>query len=578
MSVTALIPTDTQTSRLGLRARLGDRFGDVTVLGHTVCRAASIPRVEKIVLLHPPGQDPLSLIDTGSIDKPVTTHMDPGCLTDAHTARRVAARKWAQPNWRGGLGGATCYDELLPPGPLADALEANGGEAAYIVRGDWCLFDPGYAQRQLDLLFEDVQAMKMIFTQAPPGLSGIAVGLEVLQQLRDGAAGFGDILAYNPKTPQIDPVGRDVNCPIPATVRDCTERFIYDTPRCVALIGDIAQHLGGALSSADAAAVTDACRAVQANDPGMAYRWLPRMVTLELTPRREATGPITPQHHVTFDRPDMDSDLAIRIVEQLGEEGSGGGVDSGGAGRKSGGGGGDVTLLLGGLGDAMLHPRWDDIVLAAHGAGVFSVGIETELLCGRDELAKLLELPLDLVKIRFNADTAETYHKTMGTDGFKTVLDNIQWLYNERLRRVEDPANHPGARALMPWLMPSMVKTVDTLPEMESFFDKWTHYLGHALIAQACDGCGLMPAMSPVPMQPPDRQPCRQVAKRMSILSDGTAALCDQDWLGRAPIGDTRTHPLIDIWRGSQEITRAHAEQRWEELTICSECAEWHRP
>ncbi|MEZ6193210.1 MAG: hypothetical protein R3C45_18200 [Phycisphaerales bacterium] len=142
MSIIALIPTDMQTSRLGLRARLDDRLGDLNILEHTVRRAASISQVEKVVLIHPPGQDPLSLIDLNKLKpgKPVVAHMDPGGLHDGMTGHWVSARKWAQPNWRGGLGGASCYDELLPPGPLAEALKAHGGEAGYIVRGDWCLF------------------------------------------------------------------------------------------------------------------------------------------------------------------------------------------------------------------------------------------------------------------------------------------------------------------------------------------------------------------------------------------------------------------------------------------------------
>ncbi len=561
MTLIALIPTDTQTSRLGLRARLSDRLGDANILEHTVRRAAAIKRVDKIVLIHPPGQDPLSLVDLERLNlgKPVVTHLDPGGLRDGMTEHWITSRRWAQPNWRGGLGGATCYDELLPPGPLAEAIKAHDGEAAYIVRADWCLFDPGLADKQLDLLYQDLDAMKMIFTQAPPGLSGIAVSREILGQMCENAASFGDVLAYSPIKPQIDPVGRDVNCPIPASVRDTTERLVYDTPRSIAMLTAIADRLDGRLAGADAQAVTDVCCGILQNDPGWVYRWLPRMVTLELTPRRDVSGPITPQHHVTFDRPDIDTDLALRIIGQLGEAEAGG----------------DVTLLLGGLGDAMLHPQWEQIVNAAREAGVFGVGVETDLLCDQAGLEKLLELPLDLVKVRFNADSAEMYEKTMGSDRYKLVLDNIQWLYNQRIQRVQGDKFGRGA---MPWLVPSMVKTAETLPELESFFDKWSHYMGQALVAPACDGCGLMPAMSPVPMTPPDRRACLQVSRRMSILSDGTVARCDQDWLGRAPMGDTHTQTLLDIWRDSQAVAEAHAEQQWGGLTICGACVEWHRP
>jgi len=564
MSTIALIPTDTQTSRLGLRARLGDQIGDANVLEHTVRRAASIERVQKIVLIHPPGQDPLTLIDIAKlkITKPVVAHETPEGLSDRHTARWVTARQWSQPHWRGGPGGACSYDELLPPGPLAEAMRAYEAESAIIVRGDWCLFDPAYASKQLDMLHQDVKAMKMIFTQAPPGLSGIAVSQAILDQLCEGPAGFGDILAYSPVQPHIDPVGRDVNCPIPPQVRDTVERLVYDTPRSIELIQMIHQRLGDSLQNASAQDITQACQTLREDDPSLLYRWLPRLVTLELTPRRGVTGPITPHHHVTFDRPDIDTDLALRIIEQIGEDGSG---------HK----GGDVTLMLGGLGDAMLHPDWETIVSAAKEAGVMSVGIETDLLCEQSDLERLLDSPIDLIKVRLNADTGETYKKVMGADRFGQVLNNIEWLYNERIRRAGEGAD---AKSAVPWLVPSMVKTVQTLPEMESFFDKWTHYMGLALIEPACEGCGLMPALSPVPMQPPDRKGCRQITRRMSILSDGTVARCDQDWLGRAPMGDTRTQTLIDIWRDSLQVAQAHNDHKWGELTLCGGCVEWHRP
>ncbi len=564
MSSIALIPTDTQTSRLGLRAQMDDRIGDATVLEHTVRRAASIKRVEKIVLVHPPGQDPMSLLDPGKlkVTKPVVTHTAPGGLNDRNTPRWVTARQWAQPHWRGGLGGACSYDELLPPGPLADAMRAHEAESAIVVRGDWCLFDPVYADKQLDMLHQNVKAMKMIFTQAPPGLSGIAVSQAILDQLCEGSVGFGDVLAYNPVQPHIDPVGRDVNCPIPPQVRDTVERLIYDTPRSIAMIQAIAERLGDKTASASAEHVTQTCQAIREDEPSMRYRWLPGLVTLELTPRREVAGPITPHHHVTFNRPDIDTDLAVRIVEQIGE-------------NESGNQGSDVTLMLGGLGDALLHPEWERIVSAAKEAGVMSIGVETDLLCDRAELERVLSAPIDLVKVRFNADTGETYKKVMGADRYGQVLNNIEWLYNERIKRAGEGAD---AKSAMPWLVPSMVKTVETLPEMESFFDKWTHYMGHALIEPACEGCGLMPAQSPVPMQPPDRKGCRQISRRISILSDGMVARCDQDWLGRAPMGDTYSQTLIDIWRDSQQLAKAHEENNWSELTICGGCVEWHRP
>lgn len=533
----ALIPADLARTRLGLRSRLHETLADASVLAHTLRRVAQVQDVRTIVLVHPAGQDPLALIDQANVGKPVVTFAVEGGLHDRHTPRWIAARKWAPASWRGGLGGATVYDELLPPGPLVRAMQAHDAPSALLVGADWCLVDPELCQAVLRQHLDHPEAMKLTFTQAPPGLCGVAVARDLLQQLDAHGAGFGNILGYNPRAPTADPIGKEANLPVPPAVRDSVRRYIYDTPRCVAMIRAIEHHAGGAGAAEVVAAANDV------DDP-----FLPQQVTVELTPRRGASGMITPQHHVALNRPDLDVEQARRIFQQLDCE--------------------DAAVMLGGLGDALLHPQWVDMVTAARQAGVLGVGVETDLLCDRDELEKMLDLPLDVVSVRLNADTAATYQRVMGLDGFTQVIGNLEWLINTRNRRGTG----------LPWIVPRMIKTVETLPEMETFFDKWMVYLGHAVIEPAQSGCGLMPEQSPVPMAPPRRFPCRQLGRRLTIVSDGTAVLCDQDWLGRDPLGDTRIDPLIDIWQRAGEVKCKHKAGRFAELTLCGVCTQWHRP
>src|SRR5690606_10188663 len=113
----------------------------------------------------------------------------------------------------------------------------------------------------------------------------------------------------------------------------------------------------------------DAAQVVAAAQPapaGGTPAMLPPFISLELTPRRALAGPITAHGHLTFDRPDLDLDVARRLFDEIAEPAAGG----------------DVCVLLGGPcgGDAMLHPQWEAIVRAAHDAGVTSIGIDTDLL------------------------------------------------------------------------------------------------------------------------------------------------------------------------------------------------------
>jgi len=261
----------------------------------------------------------------------------------------------------------------------------------------------------------------------------------------------------------------------------------------------------------------------------------------------------------------MDMELAQQIVTQLGQ-------------REHGG---DVALMLGGLGDALMYPMLNEVIHAAHDAGVLGIGIETDLHADEAQIDQLLDLPVDVVTVRLNADTAAVYEMTMGVDAFKQVITHLQYLFNQRTPRAEAAAMMNGdehrACAILPWIVPRLIKTGQTLKDMESFFDRWKMIAGHAVIESNTTGCGLMPDLGPVPMTPPQRTACRQLGRRMTILSDGTVALCDQDWLGRQPLGDAKTDSLLAIWQRVREPLRHHAASQWDKLELCKKCPHWHR-
>ena len=563
--VVALVPVNLDRTFLGLPSLVAERFGvgasAGTVLESVVRRVSRVEGVGEVVLVHPGGQDPAGLVRADRVGKAVRGFAFDAEEPDPWGTMRASGRKWALGSWRGGLGGMTCYDELLPAGPLAAAMRAHEAESALVVGGDWVLVDPGYCERVLAHHLENHDAMQMTFCQAPPGLAGVAVGREFVEQLSESGSTFGRVLAYNPARPQADPIGRDVCVQVEASVRSCAQRFVYDTRPSAAMLDWVAERLGDGVGEAGAAEVVRLASGVDDQTAG-GFAALPQQVTLELTPRRGATGPITPHRYTLWNRPDMAEQMAVRLVEQMGDDG-------------------DVALTLGGLGDALLHGAWERVVEAAHAAGVLGITVETDLLVDDGVVDRLMGLPVDVVSVRLNADTAKTYASVMGVEaavgadkasGFEGVVRRLQRMLEERAERLQ------GAGGYGQWVVPRLVKTPETLGDMETFFDRWVHVGGHAVIEPATTGCGLMPDQSPVSMAPPRRFGCRQVEGRMSILSDGRVAQCGQDWLGRGRGGDATVTPLAEIWRAMRPVREAHAEGRWEELELCGACSEWHRP
>ncbi len=557
--VIALIRTDLEVGALGLASRLREKLVGRSVLAHAVGRVARVEAVKKIVLLHPAGQDPVGELCGEDFGKAVEGFAFDAGEADLMRASRVAARKWALSAWRGGIGGMTCYDELLPAGPMAGAMKREKAEAALLVGADWVLVDPGYCDAVLGHHLAQPEAMQMVFTQAPPGLAGIAVGREMIEQMGESGATFGQVLGYNPTKAQADPIGRDVCVQVPASVRGCDQRLVFDTGPAAAMIRWVAERAGEDFAGLGGERVVEMLGRIGRED-WMGFASLPQQVTVELTPRRGVNGPIVPQRHFEIERSDMPLELALRLVEQMGVDG-------------------DTVLTLGGLGDALLYEGWEDVVVAAHEAGVLGIEIETDLLVERAVVERARELPVDVLSVRLNADTDQTYRAVMESvdeGAFEGVIEHLQYLLTAQ--RAGRAGGGNSARAGLPWVVPRLVKTEQTLGDMETFFDRWMHFAGHAVIDPATTGCGLMLDQGVMPMAPPRRVGCRQLERRMTVLSDGVVARCDQDWLGRAAGGDARVTGLAQIWAGMQGVRDAHAAGEWAGLSLCGGCSEWHRP
>ncbi|MEM6551822.1 MAG: hypothetical protein AAF750_06820 [Planctomycetota bacterium] len=500
----------------------------------TLQRALTPPQITAAILLVPTTDPRPSRFSGMDLSKPLHLFPHPALNQPLHTDRTAAARRFAPHAWRGGLGQATVYDELMPALPLADALDHFDEDAALIARLDWCCLDPALAEQQLAVHQGAPEAMKLTFTQAPPGISPLVTSRAVLRDFAEHDAGPGDALRYNPKKPTIDPIGREANIPIPAPIRDHARRFIADTPDALARLTRLAHHLGDAFPTANAETLTATNAQLEANDFNhiphpTSHIPHPRELHLELTPRRTVLGPITPQHHLPqlLNRPDLDPTLAHNLFQQLGQ------LD-------------DATLYLGHHGEPTLHPDFSSLVHAAHDAGIPTIALQTDLLLERDAVLALLDLPVDAIQVRLNADTAAVYEAEMGLDRFKQAADNTLALLHERQER--------GSNT--PWIIPSLTKVTATLKDMESFFERWVTLCGHALIEPFPTANGVIPPRFPVDMTPPKPDPARfRYKHRLTVLADGTLTPCRHDLLGRASLGNAHDAPLVELYQNLPDLS-----------------------
>ena len=196
--------------------------------------------VTSVVILSP---DPGALANT--IESTTTLRVNHAPLDVAalrkHREAVASARDWAPEAWRGGLGGATVYDELIDPTNLHQAVSSATLDAALLLADDWTRCDADLLRAVVERWRDDPEQRRVVFTQAGPGLAGIVVSAEAARDFAsaDEAARpwstFGGMLGYMPFNPLADPIAKPLCVPVNHSLRDATPRTTTTAPAHIVL-------------------------------------------------------------------------------------------------------------------------------------------------------------------------------------------------------------------------------------------------------------------------------------------------------------------------------------------------------
>jgi hypothetical protein len=525
--VAALVPIDPQRSAMGIERSLAEPFDGRPVIQATLHRLGACRKIESIILIAPQGSDVESMIDRARIGLPVHVERCDGSPFGPERAAIAAARLWADTSWRGGIAGLSIYDEALCPRVMHPIMQKHGLTAALIAAPDWPLIDVSEETGCDGLVAryqEHPEQHNIVFTQAPPGLSGCIVSTSLMQELaqRTRLSTIGGLLTYQPHAPQADPIARDANVQIDHVVRRALIRATFDSPRQHRLLRRALD--GRETHKASVRSLVAAIEDAGADPPGE----LPRHVIVELTTQRGANGLIARHPCGEPGREPLPRPLAERIFAQLGATG-------------------DCVLTFAGVGDPLLHDQFDAYVRLAREAGIVAVHVRTALLADHAALDRLLACGVDVISVDLHADRAATYEKMLGEDRFKDVLLNMQYILDHR-RHLAGPPGTAGFA--LPWLVPRLRRCTETYEDLESFYERWQHTLGTAVLE----------APPPFPRRPawpgdelseavtPPRVMHREILRRMTIFSDGSVPVSELDLACERSAGDVATTPLREVW------------------------------
>ena len=179
-----------------------------------------------------------------------------------------------------------------------------------------------------------------------------------------------------------------------------------------------------------------------------------------------------------------------------------------------------------------------------------------------------VDYAVDVVNVAIDGATAATF------EGIRKelTLDTVE----RHLRQLLAIRNARGRTA--PYVMTHMIHMPENAHETDLFLQKWTGVADFAGIAGLYGRTGAVPVT--IRGVKADYFPCFLPWKQMPVLSDGTVALCCDDWDGQASVGNLSTHTIREIWQSPrrQEIRALHLEGRAAEIGVCAACLDPRRP
>ncbi len=455
-----------------------------------------------------------------------------------------AARKWSVEGWRGGVLGACAFDEDLLPHVVGELGKRFGCPAVMMVAAHAPWVDPDILDRQMERYWEHAESTKINFTQAPPGLSGFIMQSDLITQLPATSKIAGAIIGYHPDRPQIDIISMSCNLSLDPAIIQTPVRFICDMKRTL----DQARALAGKLDP-QTAGIAEITQAAREEFPAFADRY-PKEIELELMTGWAWEKGYRPRPGQS--RGPLDPELIIHRVAELAKD-----CD-------------DLLIHISGFGEPTRHPRFAEIVKGIRQAGAWGISLATAGLFDEATAEKIADLPLDLLVFLIDVPQRELYQEVMGRDGYPKVLENI-----DRMTGLIQNLKHPT-----PLLVPVMIKTYGTMEQMKEFFDGWYRKVGWGVIEGFSDYAGQIPDLAVNSMAGPNRRSCRQINGRLTVLADGRAVICNQDFNGVVSAGSLREQSLLEIWRGKvlSDLRTAHRSGEYSPNPLCKNCRQWHRP
>lgn len=533
----AILYADAERSALGVRSRVAEEIDGKTVLRRTVERLQRAEQLNEIIVFCPETQ--ISQI------QPLVAGMNvevTGLQEMVSTSPYVRRRKWGLNCWRGGIREATVFDEQSFTAEMVLKLRERDVYTAVTAPAEAILVDPHLIDGLIAHHHENGSAMRFTFTQAAPGLAGCAYRLDLLHELVQTNATIGNLLYYDPESPHMDYIMQECNFRVAKDLCVSPYRYLADTARSFGHLTRLAANLNGQLENGQVGQFVQ-----KMQEQIWKVDALPRELEIEIN-----TEPSLRIERQKVKGKRQNNRMSLELFEKIVNDCAA--LD-------------DICITIGGFGEPLVHPELNQIIEAAKQAEILGINIETDGLALEGELAEALaESAADVISVYVDANSRVLYEQVKGQDRFEQVERNIEAF-------IDKVSGHG------PMVIPHLVKTRETMAEMEEFYARWLDRCGAAVIVGYNDYAGQIENKAVMDMCPPQRYPCSRLYRTLMILADGNATICAQDFTGLQIIGNVKERSVSELWRSEEmnQLRLTHQEGNFNLNPLCVKCKEWHR-
>lgn len=218
-------------------------------------------------------------------------------------------------------------------------------------------------------------------------------------------------------------------------------------------------------------------------------------------------------------------------------------------------------------GESLLHPQFFEMMTMAKDAGIKCINLTTNgMLLTEDNARKAIECGLDIIDISIDAFTEETYRKIRIGGDFKRVKKNVLSLI-----KIRDEKKSPAK------IFVSLIRQSLNEKEGNRFVEYWKPKVDFVMVRNLCNEVGLVEITKDNEQVLPERYPCPQFWKRITINHNGDIRYCVEDWRNRTVIANIKDCSIRDIWQGPEyeKLRELHLKGEYEMIQLCSECRDW---